>query len=196
MHALLSLQAVPSATVGFEHVPEEGLQVPAVWHWSCATHVIGVPAQAPPVHASFVVHPLPSLQLVPFGAFELEQAPVAGLHVPATWHCPLAVQATGFDPVHVPLAHAYVWLQRFVPVQAVPSGAVGFEQVPVAVLQVPAVWQASCAVQTTGLLPVHVPLWHESLWVHAFPSLHAVPFARAGLEHAPLAGLQAPTPWH
>jgi hypothetical protein len=120
--------------------------------------VIGVPAQAPLVHASFVVHPLPSLQLVPSGAFELEQAPVVGLQVPATWHGPLAVQVTGLDPVHVPPAHAYVWSQRFVPAQAVPSGAVGFEHVPVDVLQVPTAWQESCAVQTTGLLPVHVPL--------------------------------------
>jgi len=96
----------------------------------------------------------------------------------------------------VPPAHAYVWLQRFVPVQAVPSGAVGFEQVPVTVLQVPTVWQASCAVQTTGLLPVHVPLWHESLCVQALPSLQAVPFARAGFEQAPLVGLHVPTPWH
>jgi hypothetical protein len=32
VQALLSLQAVPSATVGFEQLPEAGLQVPAVWH--------------------------------------------------------------------------------------------------------------------------------------------------------------------
>jgi hypothetical protein len=158
--------------------------------------VIGVPAQAPPVHASFVVHPLPSLQLVPSGAFELEQAPVVGLQVPATWHGPLAVQATGFEPVHVPPAHAYAWLQRFVPVQAVPSGAVGFEQAPVAVLQVPMVWQASCAVQTTGLLPAQTPAWQESLRVHALPSLQAAPFARAGFEQVPFAGLQVPAEWH
>src|SRR5580698_1083350 len=104
VHALLSLHAVPSVTVGFEHVPEAGLQVPVVWHWSCATHVTGVPAQAPPVHASFVVQPLPSLQLVPSGAVGFVQVPVADWHCPATWHASSAVHVTGFEPVHAPAA--------------------------------------------------------------------------------------------
>jgi len=35
-----------------------------------------------------------------------------------------------------------------------------------------------------------------SVWVQAFPSVHAVPFASAGFEQVPLAGSQVPTPWH
>ena len=31
----------------------------------------------------------------------------------------------------------------------------------------------------TGFAPVHVPLWHASVCVHAFVSSHAVPFAFA-----------------
>src|SRR2546421_257729 len=54
----------------------------------------------------------------------------------------------------------------------VPSGAAGFEQAPVPGLHVPATWHWSLAVQVTGLLPVHVPLWQVSVWVHALPSLH------------------------
>ena len=192
MQALLSLHAVPSATVGFEQVPEAGLQVPAVWHWSCATHVTGVPAQVPPVQESFAVQRFPSLQLVPSGAVGFVQLPVAGWHCPTTWHASRAVHVTGFDPVHVPPAHAYVWSHRFVPEQAVPSGAVGFEHAPLAGLQVPTAWQASCAVQTTGLAPTQMPPWHESLRVQALPSLQAVPFTTAGFEHNPVLGLHAP----
>jgi hypothetical protein len=35
-----------------------------------------------------------------------------------------------------------------------------------------------------------------SVWVHAFPSLHAVPFAAVGFEHVPDVGSQAPATWH
>jgi hypothetical protein len=52
------------------------------------------------------------------------------------------------------------------------------------------------AVQLTGLVPVHIPLWHESVWVHALPSLQLAPFAAAGLEQIPVEGLQVPTAWH
>ena len=45
----------------------------------------------------------------------------------------------------------------FVP-QLVPSLLVGFEQTPVEVLQVPAVWHASEAEPVTVLAPVQVPL--------------------------------------
>jgi hypothetical protein len=66
-----------------------------------------------------------------------EHAPVVGSHVPAAWHASLAVQVTGFDPTHVPEAHAYVWLHGLVPEQAVPSAAVGFEQAPLEGSHVP-----------------------------------------------------------
>ena len=51
---------------------------------------------------------------------------------------------------------------------------------PVALSQVPAVWHRSEAVHTTGLPPVHAPVWQVSVWVQALPSLHAVPLAFAG----------------
>jgi hypothetical protein len=73
----------------------------------------------------------------------------------------------------------------------VPSGAVGLEQVPLAGSQAPTVWQASLAEQVTGLDPVQAPDWHVSVWVHALPSLQAVPFGAAGFEQ-PVAGSQVP----
>jgi hypothetical protein len=56
-------------------------------------------------------------------------------------------------------------------------------------------WQTS-PVHVTGLAPLHAPAWHVSLWVQAFPSLHAVPFAATGFEQAPLEGSHVPAMWH
>jgi hypothetical protein len=64
------------------------------------------------------------------------------------------------------------------PGQAVPSGAGGLEHCPVVGSQVPARWQASDAVHSTGV-PVQTPAWHTSFWVQALPSLQAVPFGFA-----------------
>jgi hypothetical protein len=44
----------------------------------------------------------------------------------------------------------------------------------------------------TGFDPVQVPFWQLSVCVQPFASLHAVPFAFAGFEHTPVAGLQVP----
>jgi hypothetical protein len=59
------------------------------------------------------------------------------------------VHVTGFEPVQVPLEHAYDWKHGLVPVQVVPSEAVGFEHVPLLGSHVPATWQASLAVHVT-----------------------------------------------
>jgi hypothetical protein len=47
------------------------------------------------------VHASASLQVVPSPADGLEQAPLVGLQVPATWHWSLAVQTTAV-PRHAP----------------------------------------------------------------------------------------------
>jgi hypothetical protein len=62
-----SLQEVPSALAGFEHSPVAELQTPAVWHWSSAVQVTGVPAwQCPaPSQISAPLQALPSAQPVP-----------------------------------------------------------------------------------------------------------------------------------
>jgi hypothetical protein len=46
VHAFPSLHPSPFPAFGFEHVPVEGLHVPATWHWSIAVQVTGLP----PVH--------------------------------------------------------------------------------------------------------------------------------------------------
>jgi hypothetical protein len=86
VQALPSLHEVPSGAFGFEHIPVAGLHVPTTWHESLAVQVTGLPPQTPAWQLSLVVQALPSLQLVPLAAFGFEHIPVAGLHVPATWH--------------------------------------------------------------------------------------------------------------
>jgi hypothetical protein len=87
-------------------------------------------------------------------------------------------------------------VQALPSLQVLPSVFVGFEHMPVAGLQVPAVWHWSRAVQLTGLAPVQAPFWQVSDWVQALPSLQVLPSATVGFEHAPVAGLQVPAAWH
>src|SRR5439155_454128 len=120
----------------------------------------------------------------------------AGLPVPAVWHWSEAVQTTELLPVHTPLSQVSVWVHALPSLQAVPSAFAGFEHVPLAGSQVPAMWHWSEAVQTTALMPVHTPLSQVSVWVQALPSLQAVPSSFAGFEQVPLAGSQVPASWH
>jgi hypothetical protein len=138
LQALPSSQGVPSGCVGFEQVPDMGLQMPTPWHWSLAVHTTGfAPAHAPSRHVSVRVHALPSLQVVPSGRFGFEHVPLAVSHVPTSWHWSLAVQTTGFPPEHAPAWHVSVRVQALPSLHVVPSGFVGFEQVPEPVLHVP-----------------------------------------------------------
>ena len=143
-------------------------------------------------HVSVCVQALPSLHVVPFVATGLEHAPVLVLHVPAVWHWSLALQVTGLEPVQVPLWQVSVCVHALPSLHVVPFVATGFVHAPVLVLHVPAVWHWSLAVHVTGLEPVHVPLWHVSVWVHALPSLHVVPLVATGFEQEPVLALHVP----
>jgi hypothetical protein len=82
-----SLQVEPLALFGFEQTPVPVLQVPTSWHWSLAVQTTGFdPVQIPDWHVSVWVQALPSVHAVPLAAFGFEHVPLAGLHVPATWH--------------------------------------------------------------------------------------------------------------
>lgn len=87
VQALLSVQAVPLATGGFEQMPVAGAQVPAEWQVSDAEQTFAVPpVQTPTWQLSPVVQALPSVQVAPLGAVGLEQLPLAGSQTPAMWH--------------------------------------------------------------------------------------------------------------
>ena len=47
-----------------------------------------------------------------------------------------------------------------------------------------------------ALAPLQVPVWQVSVWVHALPSLHAVPLVLFGLLQTPVALLHVPALWH
>lgn len=81
-------------------------------------------------------------------------------------------------------------MHAFPSLQAVPSVATGFEQMPVVLSQVPATWQASLAAHTTVPGPEHNAFWHVPVGVQA--SVQAVPSGAAGFEQMPVAELQVP----
>ena len=94
--------------------------------------------------------------------------------------------------MHEPLWQVSVCVHALPSLQALPSGFAGFEQTPVAGLQVPARWHWSGAGQVTGFVPVHVPLWQVSDCVQAFLSSQVVPFGFGTAEQAPDCVLQVP----
>jgi hypothetical protein len=87
-------------------------------------------------------------------------------------------------------------VHAFPSLQELPLDLAGLEQAPVAMSHVPAVWHWSDAAQVTALEPEQVPAWQVSVWVHAFPSLHAEPSVLLGLLHKPVAGAHVPATWH
>jgi hypothetical protein len=96
----------------------------------------------------------------------------------------------GLAPVHFPLWHVSLCVHLLASSQPVPSALLGFEQLPVFESQVPTVWHWSLALHTTGLAPVHTPLWQVSVWVHLSPSSQAPVFT--GFEQTPVALSQLP----
>jgi hypothetical protein len=92
----------------------------------------------------------------------------------------------------VPLTQAPVWhsssrVQGSPSLHGVPFAAGGFEHNPVEGSQLPALWQESSAVHTTGSPPTQVPEKHMSLRVHSDESLQAVPSVAGGWVHEPVA---------
>jgi hypothetical protein len=78
---------VPFGAAGFEHSPLPGSHVPGTWHESLALHVTGFdPVHAPARHEYAWLHLFVPVHPVPSVTAGFEQAPVAGSHVPATWH--------------------------------------------------------------------------------------------------------------
>ena len=107
------------------------------------------------------------------------------------------MQTTGLAPVHTPVWHVSVWVQALPSLHVLPFVALGLLHTPLVVLQTPTAWHWSKAVHTTRLPPVQVPLWQVSVWLHALPSLHAVPSTLdAGVEQTPLVVSQVPAMWH
>jgi hypothetical protein len=97
-----------------------------------------MPVHEPLWQLSACVHALPSLHVVPSALGGSEQMPLAGLHMPATWHWSLALQTTEFVPVHEPAWQASVCVHRLPSLHGVPLAFGGSTHSPVAGLHVPA----------------------------------------------------------
>ena len=105
-------------------------------------------------------------------------------------------QLVGYAETHPQLPFPSQTMFEPLAPHGVPAFATGLEHVPVLMLHVPTVWQASKALQDFGLLPRHVPsLWHVCVCKHAFPASHVAPVA-TGCEHLPLVMSHVPTAWH
>src|SRR5207247_5479937 len=168
VHLLPSLQGVSLSLSGFEHCPEVGSQVPVSWQWSSALQTTGLePVQVPLWQVSLCVQALPSLQALPLAAAGCEHSPVAGSHVPATWHWSEAVQVTGLLPTQLPPWQVSLCVQALPSLQALPLAAAGFAHWPVAGSDVAATSHWSEAVEGTGLLPAQLPHWQVPLCVQA-----------------------------
>ena len=95
--------------------------------------------QTPDWQVSRRVHAFPSSQAVPSGIGVPEHMPVVGSQTPASWHWSPA-HTTGAPPIQLPAWQLSFWVQRFPSSQAVPSGFVGSEHMPVVGSQEPASW--------------------------------------------------------
>ena len=100
----------------------------------------------------FWAHWSPTVQTLPsshgFVLFVNTQRPVAGLQASLVQTLPSS-QTTGFAPTHDPFWQLSGDVQALLSLHTVLLGATGFEQRPVTVLQVPAMWHWSNAVQVT-----------------------------------------------
>jgi hypothetical protein len=115
----------------------------------------------------------------------LEHTPVVGLHEPTPWHASLAVQTTEPPAVQTALWQVSFKSQRLPSLHVVPSGAAGFEQVPVVGLHVPATWHWSLGVHVTGLVPTHAPDSHAPPPKQRLPVPHELPLVTGTCEHVP-----------
>ena len=86
VHALPSLQVVPSSFTEPTHCPVAGSQAEA-WHWSLGVHTKGFPPmQIPFWQESVCVHGFPSLHPAPLIFAGLLHTPLAGSQVSGLWH--------------------------------------------------------------------------------------------------------------
>ena len=86
------------------------------------------------------MHRLASEQTLPLLLAGLLHTPVDLLQLPMLWQSSLAEHTTAPAPVHWPAWQVSVRVQASPSLQAVPCGALGLEQMPVATSQLPGTW--------------------------------------------------------
>jgi hypothetical protein len=177
---LASAHEVPLATLACAQ-PVAGRQLSVV-HTLPSSQLGGVPAVHVPLwHVSAPLQAFPSAHDVPFATTVTVQ-PVAGTQLSVVQGLP-SLQTSAEPAVQVPAWQVSVPLQRLVSAQEVPLVTFVCVQ-PVAGTQLSVV-QTLLSLQLGGVPAVHVPLWHVSAPLQAFPSEHAVPFATTAFEQTP-----------
>ena len=102
----------------------------------------------PAEQRSPIVHAFPSLHVL-LSLFAFTHVPVVVLHESSV-HGLLSLQSFCVPGAHAPAEHVSPTVHAFPSSQAFPSVAIGFEQAPVVwLIQVPATWHWSSAVQVT-----------------------------------------------
>jgi hypothetical protein len=119
----------------------------------------------PAASQTSLVHWRLSLLQPVFTATGVWVQPVSGLH-PSVVQGSVSAQLGAAPPVQTPATQASPVVQALPSLQPVPLGTAGFEHLPVAGAQVPALWQASEAVQVTGLAWLHLPPEQVSVPLH------------------------------
>jgi hypothetical protein len=83
---------------------------------------------------------VPPAQGLPSVFNAVKHKPVAALQIPTSWHSSIAAHMTGLLPMHAPARQVSVCVQASPSLHAAPVPLSGFEQMPVAGLQVPTEW--------------------------------------------------------
>ena len=123
----------------------------------------GPPTQLPPLHVSFVVHALPSLQGT---VLFVKTHPVAVEHESLVHGLP-SLHTSAAPPLHTPAAQASLVVHAL-PSSHVPAMFAWAH--PLAGTHESFV-QTLLSLQLRVPLPTHTPFWHVSVGVQAFPSL-------------------------
>ena len=130
-----------------------------------------------------MVQALPSLQVLPSALAGVEQTPVAGAQVPASWQSSIARHTTGLEPTHLPAAHASLLVQAEPSLQVVPSKTGDALHLPVERSHTPTLQASSSWLQLTGVpaLQLNVERSHVSTPLQALPSLQSASLAQPHL---------------
>ena len=124
----------------------------------------------PAWHVSFTEQLFPSLHAVPLALFGFEQIPVAGLHVPASWHWSCAAHTTGLAPVHAPDWHVSDWVHAFPSSQALPFALLAVPHMPAVQTAtrhaLPGAWQSAAVMHPTHWpAPSHFRPAPQGVWM-------------------------------
>ncbi len=186
VHALLSLQVVPSAKGVYVHLPVT-LSHASVVQTSPSLQLSVEPGvHLPPTHVSEYVHALPSSHALPSLSTVFVHLPLTS-QVSAV-HRLLSLHAVAV-PTHCRFRQASPVVQTKPSSHGEPSGSLTMSHMPPSADTQKSVVHGLPSLQTLAV-PVHLPLWQASLRVQLSPSSQMLPLARGVKTQLPLVASQ------